>query len=183
MSKVCVFLADGVEEIEALTVVDILRRGGVTVETVSITDSKSVTSSHKITIKADRLLSEINFDETAMIVLPGGMPGTKNLEACAPLMEQVDRFHAQGKYLSAICAAPSIFGHKGLLKGRTACCFPDFESHLEGAVVTKNPVEVCDHFITSRGMGTAIEFALAILARMQDQACADDIAEKIVYKH
>ena len=66
---------------------------------------------------------------------------------------------------------------------RTACCFPDFESHLEGAVVTKNPVEVCDHFITSRGMGTAIEFALAILARMQDQACADDIAEKIVYKH
>ena len=91
--------------------------------------------------------------------------------------------HAQGKYLSAICAAPSIFGHKGLLKGRTACCFPDFESHLEGAVVTKNPVEVCDHFITSRGMGTAIEFALAILARMQDQACADDIAEKIVYKH
>ena len=171
MSKVCVFLADGVEEIEALTVVDILRRGGVTVETVSITDSKSVTSSHKITIQADRLLSEINFDKTAMIVLPGGMPGTKNLEACAPLMEQVDRFHAQGKYLSAICAAPSIFGHKGLL------------SHLEGAVVTKNPVEVCDHFITSRGMGTAIEFALAILARMQDQACADDIAEKIVYKH
>ena len=81
MSKVCVFLADGVEEIEALTVVDILRRGGVTVETVSITDSKSVTSSHKITIQADRLLSEINFDETAMIVLPGGMPGTKNLEA------------------------------------------------------------------------------------------------------
>ena len=137
MSKVCVFLVDGVEEIEALTVVDILRRGGVTVETVSITDSKSVTSSHKITIQADRLLSEINFDETAMIVLPGGMPGTKNLEACAPLMEQVDRFHAQGKYLSAICAAPSIFGHKGLLKGRTACCFPDFESHLEGAVVTK----------------------------------------------
>ena len=99
MSKVCVFLADGVEEIEALTVVDILRRGGVTVETVSITDSKSVTSSHKITIQADRLLSESNFDETAMIVLPGGMPGPKNLEACAPLMEQVDRFHAQGNNL------------------------------------------------------------------------------------
>lgn len=182
MSKVCVFLADGVEEIEALTVVDILRRGGVAVETVSISDSKSVTSSHKVTVQADKLLSEIDFAEVAMIVLPGGMPGTLNLEACKPLMEQVDKFNAEGKYLSAVCAAPSIFGHKGFLKGRTACCFPEFESHLEGAIVTKNPVEVCDHFITSRGMGTAIEFALAILARMQDQACADDIAERIVYE-
>lgn len=182
MSEVCVFLADGVEEIEALTVVDILRRGGVAVETVSISDSKSVTSSHKVTVQADKLLSEIDFAEVAMIVLPGGMPGTLNLEACKPLMEQVDKFNAEGKYLSAVCAAPSIFGHKGFLKGRTACCFPEFESHLEGATVTKNPVEVCDHFITSRGMGTTIEFALAILARMKDQTCADDIRKRIVYK-
>lgn len=181
MGKVCVFLADGVEEIEALTVVDICRRADVPLSMVSITGNRMITSSHQVTFEAQELLEEVNFDEVDMIVLPGGMPGTLNLEACGPLMEQVEKFHAQGKYLSAICAAPSIFGHRGMLKGRSACCYPDFESHLEGAQVSKNPVEVCDHFITSRGMGTAIEFALAIVARMKGQKCADDIREKIIY--
>lgn len=182
MGKVCVFLADGVEEIEALTVVDLCRRAGVELTTVSITGKQEVTSSHKVTVLADELLEQVDFDEVDMIVLPGGMPGTLNLEGCEPLMEQVDKFNAAGRYLSAICAAPSIFGHKGFLKGRKACSFPDFESHLEGAEVTKEPVAVSDHIITSRGMGTAIEFGLAIVARMKGQECADTIASKIVYR-
>lgn len=181
MGKVCVFLAEGVEEIEALTVVDICRRADVPLSMVSITGDKMITGSHKVTFEARELLEEVDFDAVDMIVLPGGMPGTLNLEACKPLMDQVERFHEQGKYLSAICAAPGIFGHRGMLKGRRACSYPDFESHLEGAQVTRNPVEVCDHFITSRGMGTAIEFALAIVARMKGQECADDIRKKIIY--
>lgn len=182
MGKVCVFLADGVEEIEALTVVDLCRRGEIELETVSITGKKQVTSSHQVSFLADALFEEIDFDEVDMIVLPGGMPGTKNLEAFEPLMEQVEKFHAQGRYLSAICAAPSIFGHRGFLEGRNACSFPSFEEHLEGAHVTHNRVEVSDHIITSRGMGTAIEFALAIVARMKGQQTADRLRQTIVYE-
>lgn len=181
MSKVCVFFGTGFEEIEALTVVDLLRRASVDVSMVSITGEKTVTSSHKITVEMDMMLEEVDFSKVEMIVLPGGMPGTTNLEACAPLMEQVEKFHKEGKYISAICAAPSIFGHRGMLNGRNACCYPDFESHLEGALVSKNPVEVSEHIITSRGMGTAIEFGLAIVKRMTDEKTAKELAEKIIY--
>lgn len=182
MSKVCVFLAQGVEEIEALTVVDLCRRAGVELSMVSITGEKAVTSSHQVTIMADELFEDINFDEVAMIVLPGGMPGTKNLEAYEPLMDQVEKFYKEGRFLSAICAAPSIFGHRGFLEGRNACSFPEFESHLTNARVSHNRVEVSDHIITSRGMGTAIEFGLAIVARMKGQAVAEELKKKIVYE-
>ncbi len=182
MNRVCVFFGTGFEEIEALTVVDLLRRASVEVSMVSITGEKRVESSHKVCVETDMLLEEVDFSKVEMIVLPGGMPGTKNLEACGILMEQVERFDAEGKYLSAICAAPSILGHRGMLKGRKACSYPDFESHLEGAEVTKNPVEISEHIITGRGMGTAIEFGLAIVARMKDEKTANELADKIVYK-
>lgn len=182
MSEVCVFLAEGMEEIEALTVVDLCRRAKIELSTVSITDSRAVTSSHGITVQADKVLSEIEFDEVDMIVLPGGMPGTLNLEACEPLMEQVAAFDKQGKGLAAICAAPSIFGHKGMLEGRNACCYPSFETELRGAQVSRNSVEVSDHIITSRGMGTAIDFALSIVARIKGQPCADEIKQAIIYQ-
>lgn len=182
MSQVCVFLATGFEEIEALTVVDLLRRAAVNTATVSITGNRQVTSSHKITVEADMLLADVDFSKIDMIVLPGGMPGTKNLEACEKLMEQVEQFYQNGKYLSAICAAPSIFGHRGMLNGRNACSYPEFECELEGAVVSKNPVEISDHIITSRGMGTAIDFGLAIVARMTNEETAKELAEKIVYE-
>jgi len=182
MGKICVFLAEGMEEIEALTVVDICRRAKLEVATVSITGDKRVTSSHQITVEADELLENIDFDDVDMIVLPGGMPGTKNLEACEPLMKQVEAFDKQGRNLSAICAAPSIFGHKGMLKGRRACCWPDFESHLEGAEVVRESVAEDGHFITSRGMGTAIDFSLAIVSRMKNRETAEQIAKAIIYK-
>ena len=182
MSRAAVFLAEGFEEIEALTVVDICRRCGVAIDTVSITERNQVTGSHGVAVMADKVFSQAEFGAYDMLVLPGGMPGTKNLEAHEPLMEQIDAFYENGKYIAAICAAPSIFGHKGILKGRNACSYPDFESHLEGAVVTKGPVEISDHVITSRGMGTAIEFGLAIAGVLGTPEKAEEIARAIVYR-
>lgn len=182
MSKICVFLAEGMEEIEALTVVDICRRAQIDTKTVSVTEERVVTSSHAVKVEADMILSEVDFETLDMIVLPGGMPGTLNLEACEPLMQKVEEFDKRGKYIAAICAAPSIFGHRGILKGRNACCYPSFEEHLTGAIVSKKTVEVSEHVITSRGMGTAIDFALQIVACIKGQSCADSIKEAIIYQ-
>ncbi len=181
MSKVCVFLAEGFEEIEALTVVDILRRGRVSTDMVSVTGSATVTGSHRIPVEADGTFSNMNFDDTEMLVLPGGMPGTTNLEAFPPLMTLVESFYNEGKYIAAICAAPSIFGHRGMLKGRKACCNPGFEQQLIGAEVTQNPVTVDGHVITSRGMGTAIPFGLALLEIFNGHAAAEEMKTKLVY--
>ena len=182
MSRVCVFLADGFEEIEGLTVVDLLRRAGVETQTVSISDSRTVTGSHQIAVRADLCLKDADFKETELLVLPGGMPGTKKLEAQEELMAQIDAFYAEGKYIAAICAAPSIFGHRGILKGRKACCYPSFESHLEGADVTKGPVEISENVITSRGMGTAVDFGLAIAEVFCGREKAEEMAGTIVYR-
>lgn len=182
MSGVAVFFAEGFEEIEALTVVDICRRGGLTADMVSVTGNVEVTGSHGIAVKADKVYEQADFNDYDMLVLPGGMPGTKNLEAHEGLMGQIDTFYEKGKYIAAICAAPSIFGHRGILKGRNACSYPSFESHLEGASVTAGPVEISDHVITSRGMGTAIEFGLAILSVFCGQEKAEELAKGIVYR-
>lgn len=181
MSRIAVFFANGFEEIEALTVVDLCRRAGIDTEMVSATGQRQVTGAHKIIITADKLFEEVNFDALDMIVLPGGMPGTKNLEAHPGLMEQLDRFYAEGKYVSAICAAPSVLGHRGILKGRRACCYPGFEEHLDGAEVSFDNVCVSGNVITSRGMGTAISFALAIIGSLIGQQEASDLAASIVY--
>lgn len=182
MSKVFIFLADGHEEIEALTVVDLLRRAGIDITMVSISDSKTVTSSHKVTVIADKTFSEIDCTEADMLVLPGGMPGTKNLEAFAPLMEQIDEFAKTGRNISAICAAPTVFGHRGLLQGRKACCYPGMEGDLTGAEVSYDTVTVDDNIITSRGMGCAIDFSLAIIEKLIDKETADKIAKAVVYR-
>ena len=182
MAKIGVFFATGYEECEALLVVDICRRAQIEVDMVSVTGEQTVTSSHGVSVVMDKKLAEVNFDELDMIVLPGGMPGTTNLEACEPLMKQVDAFYAAGKCVSAICAAPSIFGHKGILKGRDAVSYPSFESHLEGANVSQKSVAVSDHVTTSRGLGTAIDFGLAIVERFEGKEKADQIAKAIIYK-
>lgn len=181
MKRIAVFLAEGFEEIEALTVVDICRRCGLDVEMVSIAEDKKVKGSHGIQVEADSTFAQADFGVYDMLVLPGGMPGTRNLEAHQELMDQVSAFYAAGKYIAAICAAPSIFGHKGILKGRKACSYPGFESHLEGAEVTLGPVEISDHVITSRGMGTAIDFALAIAGVFCGEQKAEEMAQAIVY--
>ena len=113
MGKAAIFLAEGFEEIEALTVVDICRRCGIDIDVVSIAEEVQVVSSHSVTVTADKTFSQAEFDTYDMLILPGGMPGTKNLEAHEPLMKQIDAFYARGRYIAAICAAPSIFGHRG----------------------------------------------------------------------
>lgn len=181
MSKVCVFFGTGFEEIEALTVVDLLRRVEIDTDMVSVTGDLTVTSSHRIPVVTDKLISEVDFDEVDVIVLPGGMPGTKNLEACEALMEQVDAFVAAGKLVCAICAAPSILGHRGHLKGKRAIAFPGFEDQLTGAEVVKEPAVVDGQIITGRGMGCAVEFGLAIVEKLKGSQCRQALADKIVY--
>lgn len=182
MSRIAVFFAEGYEEIEALTVVDICRRAGVEVQMVSVSGAKVVNSSHGVGVQMDLSFEEVDFDGLDMIVLPGGMPGTKNLEAHEGLMAQVDAFDRSGRYLAAICAAPSILGHRGILQGRKAGCYPGWEQHLTGAQVSEEDAMVDGHVITGRGMGCAIPFSLTIVAQLLGQEQADKIAEGIVYR-
>jgi DJ-1 family protein len=181
MSRIGIFFAEGYEEIEALTVVDLVRRAGISIDMISVTEAGEVTGSHGITVKMDRTLAETDFSQLDMLVLPGGMPGTKGLEDCEALMEKLDEFYTSGKYIAAICAAPSIFGHRGYLKGRKATSYPDFESHLEGADVIGAAAIVDGNVITGRGMGCAIPFGLAIVEHFKGKSAADELAEKIVY--
>lgn len=182
MSRIAIFFAQGYEEVEALAVVDICRRAGIDIDMVSVTEERCVESSHGVGVQMDKTFSQADFDSYDMLLLPGGMPGTKNLEAHEGLMAQIDAFYAADKYIGAICAAPSIFGHRGFLKGRRACSYPSFESHLEGATVTKGPVEIDGHVVTSRGMGTAVDLGLAVAGIFCGQEKADELAKAIVYK-
>lgn len=181
MKKIAVFFGNGYEEIEALTVVDLCRRAGIDTQMVSVTEAPSVTGSHGISVAMDKMYDEIDFSELDMIVLPGGMPGTLNLEAHAGLMEQVDAFHKAEKYVAAICAAPSILGHRGILNGKSACSYPGFENDLNGANVVFDSVVRDGHVITSRGMGCAIDFALEIIAALCGKDEAKQKAESIIY--
>ena len=182
MSKVAIFLADGFETIEGLTVVDLCRRAGIDLVTVSISDSKRVMTSHKVPIETDILFSELDFDSMDMLVLPGGKLGTENLESCEPLMKKVDEFQAAGRNMAAICAAPRIFGEKGFLQGKKATCYPTNKEKLLGAEFTGSKLEIADNLITSRGMGTSTEFTLAIIERLEGKAVADDIAEAVTFE-
>lgn len=183
MKQIAVFFSEGYEEIEALAVVDICRRAGIMVHMVSVTEEEQVTGSHGIIVGMDKTFSQTRFEEYDMLVLPGGLKGTRGLEAHQGLMEQIDAFYKEGKYIAAICAAPSIFGHRGFLKGRKACSYPTFESHLEGADVTEGPVEISGHVITSRGMGAALDFGLAITNVLLGREKAGEIASQVVYTH
>jgi 4-methyl-5(b-hydroxyethyl)-thiazole monophosphate biosynthesis len=182
MARTAIFLAEGFEEIEALTVVDLLRRAGIEISTVSITGKKNVTGSHQITVDADVLIENLNFDTVDMLILPGGMPGTTNLGQCKTLTDKIKEFDEKEKMLCAICAAPTVYGKLGLLEGKKACCFPGREGDLIGADVQTTSVTKDGHFITSRGMGTAIDFGLAIIEHYQGKEAADEMGRKIVYK-
>ena len=170
--KVYIFLADGFEEIEGLTVVDIMRRAKIDVETISITGQKQINGAHKIIVEADRLFEETDFSDGDMLVLPGGMPGTRNL---------IGEFDKKKKYLAAICAAPSILSELGILKGRKACAYPSFEEGLDCAQVVHEAAVTDGHVTTGRGMGAAIPFALKLTELLCGTEKANEIAESIVY--
>ena len=184
MKRIAIFMADGFEEIEGLTVVDILRRAGIEIDMVSISGRFEVHGSHGIDIRADKVLADIDKSSYDMLVLPGGKVGTENLEKCDELLDMIGNYYGSGKYIAAICAAPSIFAHRGFLMGKRATSHPGFESHLAegGATITHNPVEIDSGIITGQGMGASIEFALTITEIMAGKETADSIAEAIVYR-
>lgn len=181
MSKVYVFLAEGFEEIEGLTVVDLLLRAGIETETVSIMETKQVKGSHGIEVSADRMFAELSYEDAELLVLPGGMPGTLNLGNHEGLCALLKKHYAEGKKLAAICAAPSVFGRLGFLKGRMATCYPGFESKLEGAIVCTTKVAVDGNVTTARGMGAAIDFSLKLIEQLKDKETAAKISEGIIY--
>ncbi len=162
MIKVLVQLANGFEEMEALIPVDIWRRAGFMVETVSVTGNKTVTGSHNIPVIADHLFEEANFDDAQMIFLPGGMPGASNLDAHEGLRKQLLIFNEQGKNLCAICAAPLVLGHNNILNGKRATCFPGYEKELIGAFHTGSNVEFDGNIITAKGAGVAMQLAFCV---------------------
>lgn len=172
---VYVMLADGFEEIEALTVVDVLRRVNIKTYTVSIGRDRTVTGAHSIPLVADLLISEADLEAADMIVLPGGMPGAENLYKNTILEKAIESRVSQKKWIAAICAAPFILGKKGYLKGKEAICYPGFEKDLAGAVIRDKKVVISDKFITSKGPGTALDFALAIVSVLRDEKTADTL--------
>ncbi|MFP3154877.1 DJ-1/PfpI family protein [Lachnospiraceae bacterium ZAX-1] len=182
MSKIAVFLAEGFEEIEGLTVVDILRRAKIEATTVSITGKREVTGSHGICVMADRLFEEVSFEQYDGLVLPGGMPGADNLAEHLGLNEQLKIFVKEKKLVAAICAAPLVLGRAGVLKGRKAVCYPGYEKELIGAKVAYDGVVVDGNLITSRGMGKAIRFSLTLVEYLMDTKTADSIKESIIYE-
>lgn len=183
MIMVYLFLADGFEETEALSVVDILRRADVEVKTVSIMQRKTVTGAHSIEVLADMLFEEMT-EKPEMLILPGGIPGTPNLKKHTGL-DKLLRESVQSPeiYLVAICAAPTVYGSKGLFpKGCKATCYPGMEDELTGAEFVEENVVIDGRFITSRGVGTALEFGLALVSVLKGKHVSDVIAEKIVFQ-
>lgn len=182
MSKLGIFMADGCEEIEGLAVVDILRRAKMEINTISINKTDKVTGSHNITFLTDAIFEDVNFGELEGIILPGGMPGTLNLGKHEGVVSLVKEFAAAGKLVCAICAAPSVLGAAGVLQGKKATCFPGFEEKLTGANCLTDNVVTDGNIITSRGMGTVIDFGLAIVSYLKGPSAADDVKSHIVYK-
>ena len=177
---VYVLLAEGFEEVEALTPVDLLRRAGVEVRLVGVTGA-TVCGARGISVVTDLSMDEVDLAKADMLVLPGGMPGTTNLAACEKLTEALKKADQEKRGIAAICAAPSVLGDLGFLKGKKAVCYPGFESRLTGAEVLAVPVVTDGHITTSRGMGTAIAFALELTKRLKDEETAKQVGRSILY--
>lgn len=172
MKDLYIQLAEGFEETEAVTIIDVLRRAGLNVISVSVTGNRMVKGSHNIEIKADILFEEVDFASGEMIILPGGMPGSKNLNEHEGLRSQIVDYQKRGKYLAAICAAPIVFGNLGILKGKRVVCYPGYEAHLVGAEVRSNPYIVDNNIITGRGVGAALQFSLEIVRILKGEESA-----------
>lgn len=172
------FLAEGFEEVEALAPVDLLRRAGAQLRTVGV-GGRRIKGSHGIEVAADLEESEVSPDDMELIILPGGMPGTKNLEASRTVRMCLETCARRGRRIAAICAAPSILGHLGLLKGHRAVCFPGYENELGADEVPMDPVCVSGTIITARGAGVAVEFGLKIIEELFGAEKSLEIRKKI----
>jgi len=180
LENIAVFLANGFEEIEAVSIIDILRRANLEVTIISITGKTEVKGSHNIVINADLLFEDVNFNKVDMIVLPGGMPGAKNLNNHEGLKKQIIQFNQAGKPLAAICAAPLVYGQLGILKGKKATCFPGFEDYLMNANITNSKTQVDGNIITGKGAGVAIDFALKIVEMLRGKDIAQELAQRMI---
>jgi 4-methyl-5(b-hydroxyethyl)-thiazole monophosphate biosynthesis len=184
MAKVYVFLADGFEEIEALIPVDVLRRGGVEVVTVSTTDFPLVESSHGVTIETDIQFEQSDYKDADLLMLPGGMPGTSNLLAHEGVCKAIKEQAAAGKKVAAICAAPAVvLGPLGLLEGKKYTCYPGMESGLSSSTYPGDLVTVDGPLTTGEGPAAAFPYAYELLAQLAGQATSDQVAEDMRYKH
>lgn len=177
MGTVYVFFADGFEEVEALTCVDVLRRAGLNVEMVTVTPDEVVTGAHGIPVLCDRNVVNCDFYGVDLIVLPGGMPGASTLDKCGELRNLLLHFVEQNKPIAAICAAPMVLGKLGLLEGKKATCYPGFEQYLKGAECTGAPVERDGNIITGKGPGAAMEFAFAAMELLQGKEKVQELKE------
>lgn len=180
---VYVFLADGFEEVEALTPVDYLRRAGIEVITVGVT-GKTVMGAHNIPVVADIECSDVALgDDVDGIVLPGGMPGTVNLEKNSTVQSAIDFADENGRMIAAICAAPSVLGHKQLLQGKKAVCFPGFEDELYGALLSDSYSVTDGNIITAKGAGSAADFSFEIITYLLSAEKADSIRKSVQTSH
>ena len=177
-----IYLADGFEEVEALFPLDLMRRASLDVKTVSVTDSLEVTGSHGITVKADLTVKSAEYDplNAEMIMLPGGMPGTLNLDASAEVHAALDHAYENGRLIAAICAAPSVIGKKGFLKDKEATSYPGFEQYLIGRKETDGKCVRDGNIITAAGAGVAMEFGLKIVEALSGKETADRIKNAII---
>lgn len=180
MKQAFVFLATGFEETEAVGTIDVLRRGGINVTIVSITDSTRVTGVNNIMLQADCLLAEADYSEADALVLPGGLPGSTNLNACVALKELLLTQYRANKIVAAICAAPLVLGGLDLLKGRKATCYPGCEPMLVGATCTGNDTETDGNVITGKGPAFALQFGLALVSALCSEAESNELAARLL---
>ena len=181
MAKVYQFRADGTEEIEALTTIDVLRRGGVEALMVSITGSEYITSSHGIEIKCDMTIEEADLRDADFLLLPGGLPGSTNLLEHTGVREALMKQAADGGRIGAICAAPMVLGDLGLLRGKRATCYPGFEKYMDGADYTEDIFTVDGNVITGCGPAATLPYAYAILEMLTDKETADGLREGMMF--
>lgn len=181
MKKVNIYLAEGFEEIEAIIIIDVLRRGDIDAKMVSIKKELVVVGAHGIPITADLLLREIDPNADGHI-LPGGMPGTENLFQNENLKKIFSEAKEKGKLIGAICAAPSALGRWGLLEGKQATCYPGFEKLLVGASVKSEIVVKDGNLFTSKGPGTAMEFGLALIEELVGRETKEEVKAGLLYK-
>lgn len=183
MAKVYEFLANGFEEVEGLAPVDILRRGGIDIKTVSITGSEFVESSHGVTIKADMRFEDADFSDADMLMLPGGMPGSTNLNAHEGVKAALKDHNNRGKRIGAICAAPMVLGGMGLLEGKRATCSPGFETYMKGAKYTHELFTVDGNIITGEGPAATLPYAYKILSFFVGDEASRTLQHKMQYLH
>ncbi|MCM1246300.1 MAG: DJ-1/PfpI family protein [Roseburia sp.] len=183
MKKAVMLFANGFEEVEALMTADILMRGGVEVTLASITEEMEVTGSHGIRVGMDAVMEQVDFAGQDAVLIPGGMPGTLNLGDSKKVTGVLTEMHEAGKIVGAICAAPSVLGQCGMLKGKRATCYPGFEEKLTGAEFVDEKAVVDGNVVTSRGLGTSMEFGFALLEVLVSKEKAEEIRKQIVFMY